>query len=642
MEERKVFLDNRPWEEAREEFLEALKNIGFLHPTPGEKIPTQEALGRVTAEAVYALLPSPHYVGAAMDGIAVRVEDTWGASEGVPRRLALGKEAWVVDTGDPLPEGFNAVIMLEDVTFIDEDTVEIYAPAIPWQHVRLPGEDILAGEMLAPANHLLTAFDLAAFLSAGVTVVKVHRKPRVAILPTGSELVSPTSTPQPGQILETNSVMLASLIQQWGGEPQVLPITPDDYDLLKERLKLALSQADIVLINAGSSAGREDYTARLVAELGRIFTHGVATKPGKPVILGLVEGKPVLGVPGYPVSAALCAELFLRPLVYIKQGLKPPEHPKARAILGRKIPSSLGREEFVRVRLAQVGERLVATPLGRGAGNIASLARADGILRIPRLSEGYPAGADVKVVLLKALEEIQATLVITGSDDPLLSILGDVLRRVYPGRRLAVAPVGSLAGLNVLQRGEAHGAGIHLLDPTSGTYNVPYVEEYLRGQQVVLVNLAYRQNGLMVAPGNPKNIKSLKDLVRPDVTFVNRQPGSGTRVLLDYHLELQGLEGKDIRGYEREETTHLGVAARVALGLADVGLGIYAAARAYRLEFVPVAVERFDLCFLREQWENPLVQDLVKVMASEEFRKAAQHLPGYDLKDCGQVVWKNF
>lgn len=642
MGERKVFLDNRPWEEAREEFLEALKNIGFLQPTPGEKIPTQEALGRVTAEAVYALLSSPHYIGAAMDGIAVRVENTWGASEGSPKRLALGKEAWVVDTGDPLPEGCNAVIMLENLTFLDENTVEIYAPAIPWQHVRLPGEDILAGEMLAPANHPLTAFDLATFLSAGVTEVKVHKKPRVAILPTGSELVPATSTPQPGQILETNSVMLASLIWQWGGEPQVLPITPDDYGLLRERLKLALSQADIVVINAGSSAGREDYTARLVAELGRVFTHGVATKPGKPVILGLVEGKPVLGVPGYPVSAALCAELFLRPLVYIKQGLKPPEPPQVRAVLGRKVPSSLGREEFIRVRLAQMGEKLVATPLGRGAGNISSLARADGILRIPRLSEGYPAGAEVKVVLLKALEEIQATLVIAGSDNPLLSVLGDVLRKVHPGRRLVVSPVGSLAGLSVLQRGEAHGAGIHLLDPASGTYNVPYVEDYLRGQQVVLVNLAYQQNGLMVAPGNPKGIKNLKDLGRKDITFINRQPGSGTRVLLDYHLRLEHLEAKDIHGYKNEETTHLGVAERVARGLADVGLGIYAAAKAYQLEFIPVAVERFDLCFLREQWETPLVQDLVKVMASEEFRKAAGQLPGYDLKDCGRVVWKNF
>ncbi|MCG0278567.1 MAG: molybdopterin biosynthesis protein [Thermanaeromonas sp.] len=642
MGERKVFLDNRPWQEAREEFIEALRTAGFLQPTPAETIPTQEALGRVTAEAVYALLSSPHYVGAAMDGIAVRAEVTWGASEGSPKRLALGREAWLVDTGDPLPEGCNAVIMLENITLLDENTVEIYAPAVPWQHVRLPGEDILAGEMLVPANHTLTAFDLAAFLSAGVAEVKVRKKPRVAILPTGSELVPVTSTPQPGQILETNSVMLASLVRQWGGDPQVFPITPDDYGLLKDQLKLALAQSDIVVINAGSSAGREDYTASLVGELGRVLTHGVATKPGKPVILGLVEGKPVLGVPGYPVSAAICAELFLRPLVYMKQGLNPPEPLEVRAVLGRKMPSSLGREEFVRVRLAQMGEKLVATPLGRGAGNISSLARADGILRIPRLSEGYPAGAEVRVVLLKALEEIRNTLVIAGSDDPLLFVLGDVLRRAYPARRLAVSPVGSLIGLNALRRGEVHGASIHLLDPASGTYNVPYVEDYLRGQQVVLVNLAYRQNGLIVAPGNPKGIKSLKDLGRKDITFINRQPGSGTRVLLEHHLRLQELDVKDIQGYEHEETTHLGVADRVARGLADVGLGIYAAAKAYQLEFIPVAVERLDLCFLREQWETLLVQDLIKVMASEEFRRAAGRLPGYDLKDCGQVVWKNF
>ncbi|GAF25372.1 molybdopterin biosynthesis enzyme [Moorella thermoacetica Y72] len=400
---RKVFVPSRPWQEALEEFLGALRSSGYLAGLPTEEIDVTQALGRVTAAPVYAAISSPHYPAAAMDGIAVRAETTFGASEQEPLELALDREAVVVDTGDPLPEGFDAVIMVEEVAFQDKTTAIIKRPAVPGQNVRPVGEDITAGEMLVPAGHSLTPYDLGGLLAAGVTRVTVRPRPRVAILPTGTEIVPPNPNPAPGEILESNGTMLAALVSQWGGVPEVYPITPDDYQLLKERLDRALEEKDLVLINAGSSAGRDDYTARLVEETGHLLTHGVATRPGKPVILGIVRDKPVIGVPGYPVSAALCAELFAKPVLYYRQGIKPPAREQVRAVLGRKIHSPLGREEFVRVRLEREGDRLVATPTSRGAGTIMALARADGIVVVPRLSEGFPAGQEVTVNLLRPL-----------------------------------------------------------------------------------------------------------------------------------------------------------------------------------------------------------------------------------------------
>ncbi|WP_258358635.1 molybdopterin-binding protein [Moorella sulfitireducens] len=404
---RKVFVTSRPWQEAREEFLRTLRANGYLVELPAEEIDVTRALGRVTAAPVYAAISSPHYPAAAMDGIAVRAEATFTAGEGSPLELALGREAVTVDTGDPIPEGFDAVIMVEEVAFKDKGVAVIRRPAVPGQNIRPVGEDITAGELLVPAGHVLTPYDLGGMLSAGVLRVAVRPRPRVAILPTGTELVPPNPSPAPGQILESNGTMLAGQVTLWGGDPRVYPITPDDYRLLQERLLQAVAENDLVLINAGSSAGRDDYTAGLVAELGQVLTHGVATRPGKPVILGVVAGKPVIGVPGYPVSAALCAELFARPVIYYRQGLKPPRRERVRAVLGRKIYSPLGREEFVRVRLEKGGDRLVAFPTSRGAATIMALARADGIVVVPRLAEGFAAGQEVTVYLLRPLETLE-------------------------------------------------------------------------------------------------------------------------------------------------------------------------------------------------------------------------------------------
>lgn len=637
---RDVYLEDKPREEALDGYLKHLEEVGALAPGAPEIVPVEEAAGRVTAAPVYARISSPHYHAAAMDGVAVHAADTFGATEVKPKELRLGERAAVVDTGDPLPAGCDAVIMIEDVHFKTGDVFEITSPAVPWQHVRVIGEDVVATEMILPANHRLRPVDIGALLAGGNTEVKVHPKPRVALMPTGTELVQPGEKLKPGDIVEYNTRVLGAMLEDWGAQPERWDITADDYAALRERLLRAVKEYDVVLVNAGSSAGREDFTAQLVSELGTVLTHGVAIKPGKPVVLGEISGKPVIGLPGYPVSAILAANLFVQPVIYRKLASVVPEPPVVSAVISRKVFSSLGSEEFVRVKLGQVGDKIVATPLSRGAGLIMSLVRADGVMRVPRLSEGYNAGEEVQVELLRSLAEVRETAVAIGSHDIALDVLANYLRQIYPQATLSSAHVGSLGGLTALRRKEAHLAGVHLLDEESGEYNVPYIKRLLPGQPVVLVNLVYRQQGLLVAKGNPKNIKGIHDLARDDVSYINRQRGAGTRILLDFKLKEQNIDPAGINGYEREEYTHMAVAAAVASGSADAGMGILAAARALDLDFVPVVEERYDLCIPAEYYATPYIQRLLEVLEHPGFRREVESLGGYDLRDCGKIIWR--
>ena len=638
-----MYLEDIPLEEALARFWSALERVDALKPLPGENVAFDDALGRVTAEAVFARTSVPHYHAAAMDGIAVRAEDTLGASESSPLHLRVGAQATWVDTGDALPPETNAVIMAENVQDLGDGRLEILASVAPWQHVRPMGEDLVATELVLPANHALSAVDLGAIVAAGHTCVSVRRRPRVAILPTGSELVEPGAPMPPGAIVDFNSVVLAGQVREWGGEPARLPITPDDRALIRDRVVDALEKHDVVLVNAGSSAGSEDYTAGIVRELGELLVHGVAIRPGHPLILGVsrAQGKALIGIPGYPVSAILTSELFLKPLLYRLQGLPSPIRPTVRATITRKLLSPMGEDEFVRVKLGQVGERLMAAPLSRGAGVIMSMVRADGLARLPRFSEGVHAGAEVEVDLLRSMVDIRKTVVAIGSHDLALDLVSNALARRTPGASLASANVGSLGGLLALARGEAHLAGSHLLDELTGEYNVSYIKQYLAGRSVVLVHLAGRVQGLIVPPGNPKTLSTLADLARPDVLFVNRQRGSGTRVLLDYQLKLLGLQANQIPGYEREEYTHLAVAADVASGAADVGLGILAAARALDLEFLPLFNEQYQLVVPREYYAASIMAPLLEVIRGPEFRAEVDALGGYDVSDMGRVVWES-
>jgi putative molybdopterin biosynthesis protein len=657
---RRYYLEDLALDEAWQRFEQALGRAGGLRGLASERVALADALGRTTYAPIWARLSSPHYHAAAMDGVAVRAADTFGASETSPRRLAVGRQAIWVDTGDPLPPDSDAVIMAEHVQTIDQETIEILAAVAPWQHVRPMGEDIVATELVLPENHLLRPVDLGALAAAGHVDVEVRRRPRVAIIPTGTELVSlernddgrqtmddqippssivyrPSSAPPPGAIIEFNSLILAGQVAEWGGLAERYPPVPDRRELLRAAVERGLAECDLVVVNAGSSAGSEDYTAAVLAELGEVAVHGVAIRPGHPVILAVAHGKPVLGLPGYPVSTTLTSELFLQPLVYRLQGQLPPRRPTIAATLSRKVHSPAGEDEFVRVTLGQVGQRMVAAPLARGAGVVMSLVHADGLLRIPRFSEGFHAGADVEVELLRDPAELAGTIVAIGSHDLALDLLSSHLRRFAPNARLVSANAGSLGGLLALKRGDAHLAGTHLLDEATGEYNRPFLARLLPGLDVLLVQLAGREQGLIVAPGNPQRIRDLEDLAQPGVRFVNRQKGAGTRVLLDYHLKQRGIPAERIAGYDREEYTHMAVAAAVLSGSASAGMGILAAARALGLDFIPLFKERYELAIPRQHWDNPLLMPLRQALDSPEYRQAVAGMGGYDVEQMGHV-----
>ena len=635
---RRYYLSDIPLDEARQNFADALTAAGAMRLMPAETVSLDQARGRVTAEPVWAKVSSPHYDAAAMDGIAVLARDTVGATETSPVRLKLGEHAVWVDTGDPVPEGFDAVIMVEVVHEVDETTLEIQSAVAPYNHVRPLGEDIVATELLLPENYLLRPMDLGACAAAGIAELPVRRKPTVAVMPTGTELVQIGSPLKPGDIIEFNSLILGGMVDEWGGSSVTRQPVSDDYDRLKATIQEAVATSDIVVINAGSSAGSEDYTASLVEDLGELVVHGAAIRPGHPVILGVVDGTPVLGIPGYPVSAALTCDLFLKPLVEQMLGVRVPARERITATFTRKILSPMGEDEFVRVRLGRVGERLIATPIQRGAGVVTSLVRADGLVVVPRLSEGLDTGQGVTVDLLRPVEDVNGNIVAIGSHDLTLDLLASMLHRDNAVQSLSSANVGSLGGLVAVGRGEAHLAGTHLLDEDTGEYNLSYVRRYVQGVDVVVMNLVHRLQGLIVPKGNPKELSSLSDLAREDLAFVNRQRGSGTRMLLDFKLAEMGMTPEQVAGYDREEYTHLSVAAAVAGGRADFGLGILSAARAMGLDFVPLLSEQYDLVIPREHYDSDLLAPLLNLIRGDEFKSQVDALGGYDTSATGTVV----
>lgn len=640
MNKRNVFLNNIPLAEARKLWRARLAELGCLSGLSVQEIEVDDALARVTAEPVFARRSSPSYNAAAMDGIAVRFLDTTGASESSPVRLAA-EQYLNVNTGQALPAGFDAVIMIEDVQPISESAVEILAPVTPWKHVRTIGEDIVATELILPEGHRIRPIDQGAMLATGVDRVKVRQRPRVLVVPTGSELVQPGEPLSPGQIVEFNGRIIAGYLREWGALAVRSPIVPDDYESLKAMVERGVADNDALVINAGASAGARDFTAEVLRELGEVIVHGVNIKPGKPVILAIVNNKPVVGLPGYPVSAVITMRLFLRELICAFQGVEAGEFKGISATLSRPLASKIGVEEFVRVKLGRVGETLMATPSGRGAGAVMSLVQADGIIRVPAGSEGIGAGETVQVELLREIEEIDNTLVFIGSHDNTLDVLTNLLHKQRPVCRLSSAHVGSMGGITAIRRGEAHLAGSHLLDEETGEYNVPFIKRYLAGVPLILVNLAHRQQGFLVLPGNPKGIKGFADLGRADISFVNRQRGAGTRLLTDMHMKIHGLSPAQVKGYGREEYTHMGVASAVVSGAADTGLGIMAAARAMRLDFIPVARERYDLIIPRAHLHDRKVAALLEIISRHSgFREIVEAMGGYDLCDCGKIIYE--
>jgi putative molybdopterin biosynthesis protein len=639
-----VYLSDIPLDEAWRRWKAALEDAGLWRALEAEAIPVESGLGRVTAEPMWARRSVPHYHASAMDGYAVSGRKTDSASERTPVDLVLGVEASYLDTGDALPGWADAVVPIENVEPVETargDAVRLRTPVPPWSHVRPLGEDIVATELVVPSGHHLQPADLGALAAAGYAQVAVWRRPRVAIIPTGTELVPAEATVGPGQIPEFNSITLAAQVEAWGGAAQRFPIVPDDIDRIREAVA-STQNYDLVLLNAGSSAGTEDFTSSVIDSLGEVLVHGIAVRPGHPVVIGMLErpegGRlPILGVPGYPVSAALTGELLVQPLMRRWTGL-PAAHPETvEAVLTRKVHSSPGDLELLRVTVGRVGERVVAAPLSRGAGVISSLVRADGLVFIPPGVQGVEAGEKVTVRLYRPASEIDRTLVVLGSHDLTLDLIAQFLSQ--KGVRLASGNLGSQGGLVALARGEAHFAGCHLLDPDTGEFNLSYVRRYLPQVPVVVVALVGREQGVITASGNPRHIEDLERLADRNIVFVNRQRGSGTRILLDYHLGRIGLSPTAIQGYDREEYTHLGVAAAVASGRADAGLGIRAAAAALGLGFVPLFHERYDLVIPANFYTSEALRPLLELLADDAFRQAVAALPGYDVGPMGKVIW---
>lgn len=634
--ERNIYISNMDVKVAQKLLSDRTK--AYLENAAIEKLTVLESRGRVSADSVFAKVSSPNFNASAMDGIAVRAKSTFGATEANPMKLRKGKDFIYVDTGDPITDPYDAVIMIEDIVEIDSETVEIIKSAAPWQDVRPIGEDIVANEMIIPANHEIRPVDIAAMLSGGITELEVVKKPRVGIIPTGTEIIEPDEPLVLGKIIESNSRMFEGMVIECGGEPVRFKPVPDDYELLKSTISKAVKENDMVLINAGSSAGSEDFTVKLIAELGEVLVHGIATKPGKPAILGIIDHKPVLGIPGYPVSAYFVFEAFAKPLIrkFLKQGVLPKN--KAEAVLSRRMVSSLKHTEYVRIKLGMVEDKLIATPLSRGAGVTMSLVRADGILTIPQNSEGIEAGEKVQVELTKNIDDIKNTIVSIGSHDLIMDMTGSLIHRRDSRYSLSSSHVGSMGGLIALRRGEAHMAPIHLLDEESGIYNESYIKKLLPGSKVALVKGVKRVQGMMVMKGNPKNIAGFKDFTREDIQFVNRQKGAGTRILVDYILKKEGIDPASILGYEREMTTHMAVAAAVSSGSADVGIGVLSAANAMDLDFIPIGEEEYDFAIPEKYLKMDMFKRFIDIIKSEEFKDILLNLGGYGAEGIGEII----
>jgi molybdenum cofactor synthesis domain-containing protein len=637
MTKRQTYRNLKPLREAQQLFFSRFKN---LHMEP-EVVPVRQALGRLLVGAVKAGRSVPAYNAAAVDGIAVKAAETFSAFPETPVRLEMGKQAVPVNTGDPLPEGVDAVVMIEKVE-LAQDSCEIRESVYPWQNVRKTGEDIVKGEILLSAHHRIRSYDQGALLAAGIMSVQVFRRPRVLIIPTGDEIVAPEEAKeplQPGTILEVNGQVLASMVLECGAEPTLARTVPDIQEKIEEALSAGLTAGyDVILTIAGSSAGSEDFTPVVLSELGELLVHGVTVMPGKPTLLAAVRNRPVVGVPGYPVSAVVSFREFVRPLLYRIQGLHAPAPEKVEAFMGRKLPSKPGLEEHVRVILGKVGERIVAIPLAGGAGMMTSLVRADGILRIAPDISGFSEGEKAAVELLTSEQALSDRLLAIGSHDLTIDLLASSIKEKSEGRiTISSSNVGSMGGLLAIERGITHFAGSHLLDTETGDYNRSYVRRYIKRTPVALVTLVHRWQGFMIAKGNPKGIHSISDLTRSDVTFVNRQAGSGTRILLDYELQKAGIEPASISGYRSEEYTHMSVGMAVNSGRADVGLGIMAAAKALDLDFIPVSRERYDLVIPTDLLNDDRIQLLLEIIRSANFIEQVLILGGYETEETGKI-----
>jgi putative molybdopterin biosynthesis protein len=587
-------------------------------PSTGQ-VTLEGAMGRITAGPVFARYSVPEIHLSAMDGIAVVSADTREASEQHPVTLP---RATRVNTGNVVPPGFDSVIMIEDVWETD-GKYTIRKAAAPWQHIRPAGEDLAESEMVMPSAHRIRAHEIGALATYGITHPEVTVV-RVGLIPTGSELVPAGTHPKPGQVVESNTLMAKAILGEAGATCTRYPFVEDRPALIREAIADAIQENDIIIISAGSSAGTKDYTADVIAEMGQVLVHGVAIKPGKPVIIGRIQEKPVFGLPGYPLSALTVLREIILPFLR-NYGLFVPAPQVVRAYITSACPKEIGSDEFVLCTFGRVGNRRVVSPQSKGAGVQMSAVRANAYIRVPQASEGFDAGEEVEAHLMVTADEAAEALLVTGSHDPVIDYLTDLIHPQHV--TLLSTHVGSMGGILALKKDECHAAPTHLL-ADDGSYNTVYLRKYLPGTEIDLLCVAGRQQGIVSRDGI-----GFSDL--PGRTYINRQKGSGTRMLLDYELKKAGIDPSLIPGYEREVTTHIAVALAVKSGEADAGMCVYSAARALGLPFVPVAQERYELAIRREYRDDPRLRVLVDAIRSREFKTVLDRLGGYDTTETG-------
>ena len=626
MTKRNIYIDNIDVDIALEKYFSEIPL-----KVKSEKISVLDSVGRVTSKAIYANYCSPTYAASAMDGIFIFSQKIKEATEVNP--VYLTKNDFIyVNTGNPLDLSLgDCVVMIEELINLDDENFKVIKNAKPWQHIRPVGEDIIAGEMLIKSNHKILPQDLGALITGGVKNIEVYKKPTVAIVPTGDEVIDIFKEEyKEKSVIDCNSYIFSAQIKEWGGVPYIQERLKDDYNEMKQKISELSKNYDIVIINAGSSAGSKDYAKSVIEEIGEVVIHGVAIKPGKPTILGKVNNKPVVGIPGYPVSAFLAMDIFVKPLLERVTNIFTMEN-FIEGKLGKSMVSSLKHKELVRVTLHKSLDDYIIMPLARGAGITTSLSKADAILEIPKSVEGIEVGDRVKVKLLKPLKEIDDNLVSIGSHDIVMDLIGDSIK-------LCSTHVGSFGGILAIKQKNTDIAPIHMLDEETGEYNISFVKKYFPNEDMTLIKGVERVQGLMVQKGNPLNIKSIKDLFEKNIKFVNRQRGSGTRILLDYWLKKEMLNFKNLKGYDYEVATHLDVAMAIKNGTAEAGLGIMEAATIADLEFIPLSKEEYDFLINPEIKNEKKIHEFIEFLKSDFLKEKIANLEGYSLNNPGEII----
>lgn len=634
--QRRIYLKKMDLNEAVNQYLAKLEIEGFFKDQV-EIVPVKAACKRILSKPVFARRSVPGYNSSAVDGISVRTADTIGAKQNSPKVLNEDQFSFV-NTGNPLNPQHDAVIMIENVHVVNKSQVEIRETVHPLANVRTVGEDVCIGEMIFPRYRQLEPFDLSLLLAAGITQVEVIKQLSCAIIPTGSEIVDPEKNLQQGEIPETNSTMIKTFLEQMNVKSVVYEVVPDNLVSIEEAVKEATEEHDIVLLNGGSSAGDADYTYQVIEKLGRIIVHGINIKPGKPTVLGIVHSKPVVGLPGYPGSCYIVLSTLLAPLIERKYRYVSRKFHAMKAVSTRRLFSSISEEEYVHVGVGKVCDKYVFFSFKRGASILSSISKADGTVVIPKGVEVVEEGETVHINCCKSREELDNNVIVSGSHDISLNVLADSVKKADYTVNLLVSNVGSMGGIRAISKKYAHITGMHLFDPSNDEYNVPFIKKYKI--DAILVHLCKRQQGLLVQKGNPKSIRSVSDLIRNDIRFVNRQKSSGTRILLDYLLRKEDIDPSTIRGYENEEYTHTLVALKIKEDLADVGLGISSVAKVFDLDFIPIKWESYDLLVLPWFYSDPRFELIMKILKSKEFRQEVENLTGYDFSEAGQIVYE--